>query len=88
MYIYMAKTKVFRKKTLKKSTRKSMTSKKRSSHKQHSKHKTKKNRSTGGTPGPGRDVTIESLAKPFVNFYKAVKHGYNSIRPTDTKIKH
>ena len=83
----MAKTKVFRKKTLKKSTRKSMTSKKRSSHKQHSKHKTKKNRSTGGTPGPGSNVTIESFAKPFVKFYKAVKNGYNSASPSNTKIK-
>tara|TARA_Y100000992_G_C21083747_1_gene404594 strand:- start:32 stop:376 length:345 start_codon:yes stop_codon:yes gene_type:complete len=40
----MAKTKVFRKKTLKKSTRKSITSKKRSSHKQYCKYGRKKNR--------------------------------------------
>lgn len=66
----MAKTKVFRKKTLKKSTKKH----KMSINSKYGKKKNKTIKNKGG--GDGRNVTIESITDRFSRLKKYVKDGF------------
>jgi hypothetical protein len=68
----MAKTKVFRKKTLKKSTKKRKMSIK-------SKYGKKKNKTIKNKGGKPSDFTIESITYPFRKLKDSFKAGYKSI---------
>ncbi len=72
----MAKTKVFRKKTLKKSTKKRKMSIK-------SKYGKKKNRTTKNKGGKPSDYTIESITYPFRKLKDSIKTGYESVFAKD-----
>ena len=72
----MAKTKVFRKKTLKKSTKK----RKMSINSKYGKKKNKTIKNKGGNPS---DFTIESITYPFRKLKDSIKEGYKSIRAKD-----
>ncbi len=81
----MAKTKVFRKKTLKKCTGKrkmSINCKKSKglSHKKYSKNKTKKRRIRGGG---GDKYTLENIGAAFKNAGKSVKRAFISATSKD-----
>ena len=72
----MAKTKVFRKKTLKKSTRKRKMS-------INSKYGKKKNKTIKNKGGDGRGLTIESITDRFSRLKKYVKDGFLSATSKD-----